>query len=659
MNSHFPRFFRRLSCLLAFPAGSLYAADNYWVGGTSTDWNTGSNWSLGTVPGGADNAHVDVNGLAPGTFRATISADVAQTVDILVSRGGANANSPGVLNHTAGKASTGNDNWLDVGTDGGNGIYNLANTNATGGSLTGFGLGSGSVSARRAYIGGVDFGNGGGTGVMNMNTTGTATIANDLSVGVKGAKGTLNLDAGTITTGGWNFVGRELGVAGSDGTLNMSGGTISNLNANDAGAGRFYIGLDNALGKLNMSGGTINNTQNFFAVGVNNLANAAVSTLAMTGGTINAGRFIIGGEDGGAAGKGKGTVAGGLIDSNNELWVGNNVGSSGELVVSAGTVRSASWMAVGRGGSTGVLTINGTGLVEKGNDGSFEMSNNPAGNATVNLDGGTLRVNQIVTGGGTSTFNFNGGTLKPTGNNGTFLQGLTSAFVKTAGARINTDGFNVTVNQPLVASVSSTGGGLTKEGAGILTLGGVNTYTGATTVTTGGLVVLGSVAGSVNVASGASLGGNGSILGAVNIAAGGTLAPGASAGTLLTGALTLGGTSVLDYELTTPGVAGGATNDLLSVTGNLTLDGTLKVTALPGFAAGNYRIINYTGALTNNTLVLDSTFLSAYPGSSISTATAGQVNLTVVPEPAATALLAGGLGLMMGRRRRNDRKSGQ
>ena len=58
---------------------------------------------------------------------------------------------------------------------------------------------------------------------------------------------------------------------------------------------------------------------------------------------------------------------------------------------------------------------------------------------------------------------------------------------------------------------------------------------------------------------------------------------------------------MLDYELNTPNVVGGPTNDLLLVNGDLTLNGTLNMsTANPlGLFPGTYRLIGYSGALTN------------------------------------------------------------
>jgi outer membrane autotransporter protein len=106
----------------------------------------------------------------------------------------------------------------------------------------------------------------------------------------------------------------------------------------------------------------------------------------------------------------------------------------------------------------------------------------------------------------------------------------------------------------------------------------------------------------VTVDSGATLGGTGTAAGAVAIADGGILAPGDTVGTLTMGSLSLSNASLLNYELGAPGVIGSGVNDLTIVTGNLTLDGILNTTALPGFGPGGYRLFNYGGALTDNAL---------------------------------------------------------
>ncbi|WP_263498419.1 autotransporter domain-containing protein [Mesorhizobium sp. CA13] len=175
-------------------------------------------------------------------------------------------------------------------------------------------------------------------------------------------------------------------------------------------------------------------------------------------------------------------------------------------------------------------------------------------------------------------------------------------------------------------------GSLTKIGTGTFTLSGANSYTGATTVSGGSLIVNGSIAASslTTVEAGGTLAGSGTV-GNADIY--GTLSAGNSPGMLtFAGDLTLNAGSTSVFELGAPGVAGGASNDLVTVTGNLALGGTLDAHVA---AAGYYRLFNYGGTLSGSfasgTLTGTGGFTPLSPNNpDIRTNIVHQVNLAVL-----------------------------
>lgn len=185
-------------------------------------------------------------------------------------------------------------------------------------------------------------------------------------------------------------------------------------------------------------------------------------------------------------------------------------------------------------------------------------------------------------------------------------------------------------------------GGLEKTGANLLTLSGSHSFSCLTTISAGTLAVNGALASGVNVANAAMLGGSGTINGFVAVADGGILAPGTSPGMLSTTAgLSLVDSSILNYKLTASNAAvGGGIDDLVMVTGDFTLDGILNVAGTGDFSTvadyTTWRLFNYSGGtFTSGTLTLGTMPSVGSSGKyfQLDTATAGQVNLVIVPEP--------------------------
>ncbi len=119
-------------------------------------------------------------------------------------------------------------------------------------------------------------------------------------------------------------------------------------------------------------------------------------------------------------------------------------------------------------------------------------------------------------------------------------------------------------------------GGVEKHGHGIVNLNSANTYTGGTTNTRGGTLLVNGSIGGASVLSDATLGGTGTISAPVIITTNGMLAPGAlsAVGTLtMSSGLDLGGDVLIKVKKTAS-----PSNDLAVVSGTITNSGNGKIT---------------------------------------------------------------------------------
>ena len=181
--------------------------------------------------------------------------------------------------------------------------------------------------------------------------------------------------------------------------------------------------------------------------------------------------------------------------------------------------------------------------------------------------------------------------------------------------------FNST-NNFTVSNTISGPGSVIKQNTGTVTLAGANTFVGTVQVSSGVLKIGAgsSLATATNITlSGGTL--DAGPIGGLSLAANETI--NGCNGTVISN-LTAATGNILNFNLSTP------TNDVLNVTGSLTLSGapTLNLTLASYKPTGTYRLINYTGSILGG-----GAFTLVPPGGgatyTLDTATPGQVNLLV------------------------------
>jgi autotransporter-associated beta strand protein len=429
------------------------------------------------------------------------------------------------------------------------------------------------------------------SGVSNLLTSNNINNGTFNSIVIKGSGYTLSNK--TVTVGAGGFADSSIGGANTV-SFAMTFAATRTVTVSNAATTLTISGVISGAGGLTKSGsGTV-------------ALSAANTYTGVT--TINAGTIAIAADAGlgaapGAPTAGKLTFGGGTLRTTASFTLAANRGIA---LTGAGTISTDPGTTLTYDG-----IIAGASTLTKAGTGTLIVSGANTYTGATAASAGTLQLGatnavpsgSAVTVSGGAAFDLHGfsDAIGSLAGAGTVTSGAAGAVTLTAGGNNGSTTFS---------GVIQNGSGtvaLTKTGTGTLTLSGVNTYSGASTVSAGVLDVrnstaLGATAGATTVASGAALQVDGSglliaeplTLSGTGITSGGALRNLANSNTW-SGATTLGSAARVNADAGTLTVSGGITNGgfLLTVggagnttisttaisgTGGLTKDGTGTVT---------------------------------------------------------------------------------
>ena len=525
-----------------------------WGNPAGGAWATASNWKAGAIANGsstvADFGTLDI------AADTTVTLDAARTIGGLVF-GDTEGNAGWTL--SGGGTLTLQNAGGTPGVAVGNGVATLAAVVAGSSGMDKSGAGTLVVSASNTLSGNITV----GAGVLEIGSAGKlyGSAYNNAAVVTVDPGATLRLPSF-----GYNLAGSLGQLADYRQRRVLNGGTFEVTGATHSSGNNFTVAAAGGTFRYTPSGQTL-------TLGGNTNGDIQLDgtiTLDCLG-NVTVGELMAG--TGGLAKSGAGT-----------LLLGNALNSfSGNLSVAGGTLQTGTAICGGTygylgavNGSRSIVVAAGGTLLMRGNNTFGGSGKTASGIPSVTVDGGTLDatrfnilgnltlVGATLTQGSTDSGNYEGwqflGTVAVGGTSASTIGsgngkanhlrgGATTIFnVADAAAGVATD--------LLVSNVLRDGSGdypgagaLLKDGAGTLQLAAANTYTGATAINGGTLLVTGSLASpTVTIAPGAALGGTGTVSGTV--AANGILAPGTTgAGSLMLGATTLGATGVLSVDI--------------------------------------------------------------------------------------------------------------
>jgi fibronectin-binding autotransporter adhesin len=606
----------------------------------------------------------------------------------------------GAIFENTGSVTLGSGNKLLLTTAGSSTVTLLTDANLTTNSTTAIQNGASDLVINKSGVGILNLAaatSGAYLGNWQINA-GSLSFSADSNLGNSGNKitlngGTLNWSSSTndytstriITLN--NVVGNTISTSNSSRTITL--GTLNQLTSSGgvtfSGSGSLAITAgQNFSGGLTLGGGTLD---------INNAAALGTGTFTITTGTIDntSGANITTSTNNNAqTWNGDFTFTGG---TNHDLNLGTGAVSLGTVAGTTRTVTvSASNLTVGGVISNGTNGTTPTINLTKAGNGTLTLNSANTYTGATTINAGILSTNNLANGGvasgigqssatTSSNLTLNGGTLQYTGgatstdrrfqigaNGATLDASGTGALVFTA---TTTNAFSYgspsTSTRSLTLTGTNTGGNtlsgvltdnvsaqtsLAKSGAGTWVLAGANTYTGATSVSGGTLLVNGSTASGSAVTvsgTGSTLGGTGTVNGTVGIGSAALLEGGTgSTGQTLTmkGAVSMGNGSVIELALGTT-----QTHSTLAIGtgGSIAFDSTQKFTFLetgavtPGFYNNIITAVGADPGTEANWTFTSSLYAGTFSwdGANI------DLTLTAVPEPStwgAAALAAAVIG---------------
>ncbi len=354
------------------------------------------------------------------------------------------------------------------------------------------------------------------TGGLTKNGTGTLILSGNNTY-----SGVTSINAGTLQLGAANRINNVSAVTvAGDATFNLN--SFAEQVGSISGAGNISLGNNATL----TAGDTTNTIFSgvISGTGTSGLTKVGTGILTLSGTNTYVGATAIN----------AGTLRlanGAAIADTSAVTLANTAGVTLDLNDTNETIGSLA----GGGATGGNVTLGAGTLTAGGNNTSTTYSGVISGTGGITKAGtGTLTLGGVNTYTGATTISAGTLALNATGtiaassgvaNNGNFtiaaaktIDSITGAGTTVLGANILTIGDASNTNSTYNGIVSGTGG-ITKAGTGTLTLGGASTYTGATNISAGKLVVtnntaLGTAAGATTVVSGATL----ALLGGVTVA---------------------------------------------------------------------------------------------------------------------------------------------